>query len=138
MTTRSHSILDSAIARTDPKKIRIYHSTVPQIGKHLKIVAVVIATTLFGTVISASAAHAQTTLPVVDAPVVLVQQTPPDGPADRRGPPPREAIAACSEKQEKSACGFQTPDGHQMNGTCRAPASDAPAACVPSGPPPKG
>lgn len=51
----------------------------------------------------------------------------------RRGPPP-EAIAACAELAEGSACGFEGRRGDSLTGSCFAPPrEDAALACRPAG-----
>ncbi len=65
-------------------------------------------------------------------PSLYLAQSAPGG--DR---PPREAKDACTGKAVDAACSFESRDG-TISGTCRAPDSDAPAACVPEGAGPRG
>jgi hypothetical protein len=60
----------------------------------------------------------------------------PDHPPGAHHGPPPEAVAACSGQQAGAACSFATPDGTQLQGSCRAALDGATAACAPSGPPP--
>ncbi len=47
-------------------------------------------------------------------------------------PPPQEALTACGGLAEGESCGFVTPRGHELNGSCRLVRDDA-MACVPAG-----
>ena len=51
------------------------------------------------------------------------------------GQPPQEAINACSNLSQGSACSFNTPNG-QINGTCNLPPNSSQLACMPAGGPP--
>lgn len=61
----------------------------------------------------------------------------------RGGPPhhgpPAEALAACSAHVSGASCSFvDARGGHTVTGTCGAPSSDLPLACMPAGGPPHG
>lgn len=47
------------------------------------------------------------------------------------GPPPQEAIAACSGKIKSAACSFASPTGETIFGSCQSPAGSQ-LACVPA------
>lgn len=50
----------------------------------------------------------------------------------RRGPPP-EAIDACAGLEAEAACGFVTPRGHEISGSCFVPPHEgAELACKPT------
>ncbi len=51
-------------------------------------------------------------------------------------PPPKEAVAACAKLDPGDTCGFETPRGDRIDGTCEYPFEGAPLACVPEGGPP--
>lgn len=51
--------------------------------------------------------------------------------------PPREAVAACAQKQAGDACAFQGRRGEQLKGKCWAPPKRA-LACLPDGHRPPG
>jgi hypothetical protein len=57
---------------------------------------------------------------------------PAEGGCDHRLPP--EALAACEGQTDGAACSFATPDGGNLQGTCRAP-EGRPLACAPEPPP---
>ena len=54
--------------------------------------------------------------------------------------PPREALEACDGADPGAGCDFETPDGRNLEGTCRRPPHDEglPLACVPAHAPPGG
>lgn len=57
--------------------------------------------------------------------------------ADRphHGPPPKEAVDACSSKAANDTCSF-SHDGHDVTGTCSTgPDGNGPLACKPDHPP---
>ncbi len=57
------------------------------------------------------------------------------GPANERPQPPQEAIDACANLTQGTACTVQTLDG-QLNGTCLVPPQQSQLLCVPEGGPP--
>jgi len=47
--------------------------------------------------------------------------------------PPQEALSACSGKSDGASCGFISPRGDTISGTCRTPPAQSSLACVPMG-----
>lgn len=64
-------------------------------------------------------------------------QPPGGGQGGQRGPgsgqPPKEAIAACKNKDEGASCSFKSPRGDSPEGTCKKDGEYL--ACMPSGHP---
>lgn len=50
------------------------------------------------------------------------------------GPPP-EALAACRSHVSGASCSFTDPRGQHVRGTCGAPTTSLPLACMPAGGP---
>ena len=59
-------------------------------------------------------------------PSSTLQQTP------RNGPPP-QALAACENQTQGSACSFTQPNGNTINGSCITPPNTSDLACAPQG-----
>jgi hypothetical protein len=124
--------------RVKAKEIPIYYSSALRIRPKAKIVIVMLVAAMFGTIVGMSVARAETVETAGDIPMIVARQSAPRGPADHRGPPPREAIAACANQTAQSACSFSGRDNQNVQGTCLAPESDVPLACVPADMPQKG
>lgn len=56
-------------------------------------------------------------------------------PHPHHGPPPKEAVDACTSKAKGDACAFKIHD-HDVTGTCFAPPDKTILACKPDHPPP--
>ncbi len=57
----------------------------------------------------------------------------------RRGPPPQEALDACSGKKESASCSFTGRNNDQVQGSCLAPPQGGSTlACAPEGGAPRG
>ena len=50
----------------------------------------------------------------------------------RQGPPP-QALDACADQTQGSACSFSLPNGNQINGSCVTPPNTTELACAPKG-----
>jgi hypothetical protein len=74
------------------------------------------------------------------APSALAQDGPPSDAGPGHGPPPPEAVEACSGGLDGDPCSFDSPHGTE-EGSCWAPSDELPLACKPSegpeGPPPQ-
>lgn len=56
-----------------------------------------------------------------------------EGGRPARGGPPPEAINACQQLKDRSACSFSDPSGNAVDGVCQAGPRGEAAACVPDG-----
>ena len=52
---------------------------------------------------------------------------------ERRGPPPKEALAACENNSVGDACSFTSSRHGELSGVCFTPQEDKPLACKPEG-----
>lgn len=108
----------------------IDYASAPRTDRRLRTLAMVVVAVAFGVAIGMTGAHAQTQA----EPLMSTAQVPLlTAAADKPKRPPREAILACENQSASSACGFEGRDGEHIKGTCRSPASNVPAACVPDG-----
>lgn len=60
----------------------------------------------------------------------MAEKMPGEEPQMGRRTPPAEALTACRGKADGAACGFTSPRGDNINGTCRTPPNSS-LACVP-------
>lgn len=120
------------------KEIPIYRPSFPRKRSGQRIVAMTTLAAMFAIAVGVVAAHADTTSSSGDLPLIFAQQSGKSDSGDRRGPPPREALAACSNAKKNAACSFAGRDGEQLTGKCGSPEADAPLACMPDKKPSKG
>ncbi|MHA6323707.1 hypothetical protein [Roseivivax sp. CAU 1753] len=130
-------------SRTSARRIQshdipVYYPTVPKARTTAKVAALLMFAAVLVTSVTGSVAHADAVASPPDASLILAQEAAPGGRNARRGPPPRAALAACEAAAVNAACGFATPDGRQIEGTCRAPDAKSPLACAPAGIPRNG
>lgn len=118
-------------------KLSLRHSGAPRMRPCRKIIAEVLMGAMILVLAEISFARAQTDLPDGE-PAVTLSQAAPTGRQKRPGRPPREAIEACADLPAEAACGFSGRDGQQIDGVCRSPKPDLPAACVPAKKPQNG
>jgi hypothetical protein len=104
---------------------------------HTKIIVAIFLATVFTSVVNISVARADTATDSIGA-ISQLAQSAPSRSGDRRGPPPREAIAACADQAAQSVCSFAGRDGMTIEGTCQSPEASAPVACIPALPPRNG
>jgi hypothetical protein len=87
-------------------------------------------------VVSALAFSIVTALPMLSSAATSPASEPPEAGERRPKGPPPEAVAACKDKSEGSACSLDF-HGTAIDGSCRkAPDGNGPLACMPSHPPP--
>ncbi len=112
-------------------KILLRHSAAPRMRPRRKIITEVLMGAVILVLAEISFARAQTDLPDGE-PAATLSQAAPAGRPEGPGRPPREAVEACAGLPAETACGFAGRDGQQINGVCRSPKADLPAACVPA------
>lgn len=123
---------------TKAKEIPMFRPSLPRRRSGARIVTLTTLAAMFAITVGVVAANADTASSSSDLPLILAQQSGKSDSGDQRGPPPREALEACSNAGKNAACSFAGPEGEQVKGKCGSPKADVPLACMPDKKPSKG
>lgn len=123
---------------TKAKEIPMYRPSFPHKPSGQRIVTMTTLAAMFAIAVGVVAGHADTPVSSNDLPLIFAQQSGAGGSDERRGPPPKEALAACSKAKKDAACSFEGRGGEQIRGKCGSPKAGIPLACMPDKKPSKG